>query len=956
MGSTYTLAIDFGSKNIGIALVRNQGGINTPLFAGTALYDRFLLSKKVEPRVQMRRIRRTKKTKKARLAHLNAALLSQGLEPEIVAWLVNFCRRRGYKSLFDEGKEPREGKKDEEAEVFRFSREEFFSALENELLDRLPEDRLIPVLDTCESILNRDGDRFKEVRLIRIDNRGASRCAWDGCNSVTPRRDNALRDALAQFVFTVYAQEVRSDPELFEKIKRMLDRLAELGKRFRHASGSNPEKERKVLRKAITEELKLIKGLSGLSQDLPEETVEPKEAWTHIRRSLMNLIEQTGGRNRFCHQHSGQYVSHLITGKPVPFKRYLTEADMTSRREEILFQKLWRYIEARVLPLAPAGIDRVVVERTAFDLLAGTRKQRQAVGDKDYLEEMYQQGPRFGFKDDLEMLRAEFGGLCAYCGKPSSAIVEREHILPQANFFFDSYLNMVPACPDCNRMWKAKASPSASGLRISVEAYQAYSSYLAEKFKDRPPHLFHTIKKGILKLMTREDRVWEAERLLALIADNLGRVVESQRGPRPLARYLCEKLRQRYDRIPEVAFRSGRHTSIWRQAAYPDFSKASEKAAGGTVNHALDALIMGCDLPAVTALEVRNLPPWIIANWVEKVKAAAPQPGPDGFPLLPSPDFAVPEFEKVHPGNFIATDLARLNWNRKHSRVQRQGIYGWCGLEDTPAMRVAAAGIAASLREADKKKTPEDRQKEVQKEVGGVVHPRLRAVLEAANSGERPGEAAATALGAWLRQAIKGSLKDVRLSSHPADQARAKALREFATGTGEAIPAVIGVRIRYPRHKAQMDLHRVDHRTGRIIHRYEADPANQALIVAYQGSLGQVRRDKPLTLGLRQSGAIIPGAKALGEVPAGPLQGRALGQPRPDQGEWTGALHAYLQGAGVVEYATVSQGCVVRYEDGGERYIRNFSSSYGFKKSLLKGIVGVRRSPLTGRVAANIKI
>ena len=84
-----------------------------------------------------------------------------------------------------------------------------------------------------------------------------------------------------------------------------------------------------------------------------------------------------------------------------------------------------------------------------------------------------------------------------------------------------------------------------------------------------------------------------------------------------------------------------------------------------------------------------------------------------------------------------------------------------------------------------------------------MVHPRLRAVLEAANSGERPGEAAATALGAWLRQAIKGSLKDVRLSSHPADQARAKALREFATGTGEAIPAVIGVRIRYPRHKAK---------------------------------------------------------------------------------------------------------------------------------------------------------
>ena len=955
MSSTHTLAIDFGSKNIGIALVRNQDSLNTPLFAGTALYDRFTLSKKVEPRVQMRRMRRTKKTRKARLAHLEAGLLSHGLEPDVVVWLVNFCRRRGFKSLFDEGREPRGEKKEEEAEVFRFSREEFFSALENELLERLPEEKLIPVLDLCEHGLNRDGDRFKEVRLIRIDNRGASRCAWDGCNSVTPRRDNALRDALAQFVFTVYAQKVRSDPDLYEKIQRMLDQLAQLGKRLRHVGGSDPKKERQVLLKRIREELKLLKFLSGLAQDLPEETIEPKEAWTHIRRNLMNLIEQSGGRNRFCRHHSAQYVYHLIEGKPIPFKRSLTESDMTSRREEILFQKLWRYIEARVLPLAPAGIDRVVVERTAFDMLAGSRKQRQKVAD-DYLEEMYQQGPRYGFKDDLEMLRKEFNGLCAYCGKPSETIVEREHILPKANFFFDSYLNMVPACPDCNRMWKAKASPGASGLRINESAYQAYSDYLADKFKTRPPHLFHTIKKGILKLMTQKDRVLEAERLLGMIAENLGRVVESQRGPRPLARYLCEKLRQRYDRVTQIAFRSGRHTAIWRQAAYPDFDKAKEKVSGGTINHALDAMILACDLPDVTALEARNLPPWIISAWVDKVRSAAPQAGQEGIPAIPHPDFAVPEFEKVLQGNFIETDLAKLNWNRKHSRVQRQDAYGWCGLEDVPAKRIAAANLAASLRNADKEKTPEDRQKEVKKEVVVVVHPRLRAVLEAANTGERPGESSAAALISWLRKAVKGSLKDARLSSHPADQARAKALRDFADGTGEAIPAVIGVRIRYPWLKANMDLHRVERQTGQIVHRYVADPANQALIVAYLGSNGKVRRDKPMTLELRQSGAVVPGFKALSEVPAGPLQGRALGQPRPDPGEWQAALHAYLQSAEVAEYAMVSQGCVVHYEDGSERYIRNFSSSYGFKKSLFKGMVGVRRSPLSGRVIPNIRI
>ena len=39
MESKVTLSVDIGYKNIGVALVRNQDGINTLLFAGTILYD-----------------------------------------------------------------------------------------------------------------------------------------------------------------------------------------------------------------------------------------------------------------------------------------------------------------------------------------------------------------------------------------------------------------------------------------------------------------------------------------------------------------------------------------------------------------------------------------------------------------------------------------------------------------------------------------------------------------------------------------------------------------------------------------------------------------------------------------------------------------------------------------------------------------------------------------------------
>ena len=44
MGTKVTLSIDFGYKNIGVALARNEEGTNTPLFAGTILYDPFQLS------------------------------------------------------------------------------------------------------------------------------------------------------------------------------------------------------------------------------------------------------------------------------------------------------------------------------------------------------------------------------------------------------------------------------------------------------------------------------------------------------------------------------------------------------------------------------------------------------------------------------------------------------------------------------------------------------------------------------------------------------------------------------------------------------------------------------------------------------------------------------------------------------------------------------------------------
>jgi hypothetical protein len=880
-----------------------------------------------------------------------------GLANETVQNLITFCRRRGYSSLFNEPQKFDQGAKDTKEEtIFRFSREEFFKALEKDIEVLLPEDKRAKALAICDIILNRAGDPAQEVRPIRIDNRGASRCAWDGCNNVPPRRENALRDALSQFIHTVYAVKLRGNTNLIQRVSIMLDRLSVLGKRRRHARGPGPDKERKILKKAIGEELKLLKSISGFDPEMSEEDDSAPKNWSLIRRNIMNLIEQSGGRNRFCRQHSAEYVKHFLEGKPIPFKQTLSDRDLISRREQILFQKLWRYIEARVLPLAPDGIDRIIVERTAFDLLAGSRKQRQEIARKEALEEMYQQGPRFGFKNDLDMLKAEFDGLCAYCGQQKSEIIEREHLLPQAKFFFDSYLNKVPACPDCNRTLKQGASPGGAGLVIHELAYEAYSRYLNKKFKDKPPHLFHTVKKGVLNLMRQPDRTWEAERYLNLIANQFAQVVGTQRGPRPLARYLSEKLNRHYGEIPQIGFINGRHTALWREAAYPNFSKVREKAEGGIINHALDAIIMACDLPDLTALEGKNLQPSLLPWWVNRVRNTAPPEGLDGVPVLPKPNDTVPEFERIYPGNFIEADLSKMNWNHRDSRVQREDSYSWSREVDVPSKRVTASSIAEDLRNADKKDSPELRRNEVKKIVDVVVHPRLRQVLQTANIGDNPGSNTAQELIAWLRKAIRGNFTKTTFSSHPADQRRFKMLHEFVNGQSDGIPAFIGVKILYPWLKSNIDLNRLDPKTNNLLHRYVADPANIGMIVAYKGENSHVNRNKPITLEWRQNWAVLPSIKSLGQIPDGPLKGRALGEKVIGQTEWKEALNQFLADAGIAEYNIVSQGNVVVYEDGSERYIRNFSASYGFKKSVLKGIIGVKRSPFAQKTTSNVKI
>ena len=133
---TITLGVDYGASNIGVALVRNTPEGNEPLFAGTILIDATALKHKTEPRAAIRRVRRTRKTKKRRLRELRTSLLAAGVDAESVPRIVRFCERRGYKSLFSEDEKAE--KESNEGLTYRYTREEFFESLEEELRRAIP--------------------------------------------------------------------------------------------------------------------------------------------------------------------------------------------------------------------------------------------------------------------------------------------------------------------------------------------------------------------------------------------------------------------------------------------------------------------------------------------------------------------------------------------------------------------------------------------------------------------------------------------------------------------------------------------------------------------------------------------------------------------------------------------------------------------------------------------------
>ena len=659
--------------------------------------------------------------------------------------------------------------------------------------------------------------------------------------------------------------------------------------------------------------------------------------WEEHYRDIMTEIVTggRGGRVRYCRQHSKAYVEYMLAGKQIPNRIDIDEADLISRKQQIVFRRLWRLVEARLLPIAGGRIDRVVVERVAFDLLAGKFKARQKVSEQRAAE-MYWEGPQFGFASRREMLAVEFDGRCAYCDeRPGSE--EVEHLLPRSAFPFDSYFNILPACGQCNTR-KGARTPSEAGMTLTDGAYEAYCSYV--RGKKPVPHVFHTMKKGMLNLLRHPATTGQAERMLGMLANNLVTVTTTQRSPRPLARYLAGKLAKATRHRPETSWCAGRHTALYRAAILPEYRKDAEKAEGDLRNHAVDAIVLGCELPSATALENRQ---WNghtrdIQSWFDRVRQRGPALE-QGLPKVEQCE-SVAYFEDDLGDNYLRIDLAAFNWNRK-----RRGNHGLDPFGVTPSgdalKRVPAATVLADLKVAENRK----------KRIAAIAHPALRKLLQdTANAPAR--------FVAWLQQTCGAGQSRRASSNHPADQQRDRLLDEFVRapvneiveGT-KPIPHMIGIRCINAGSGGHIDVGRCDSQ-GRIFQRYKSDPIVRELWVGYRMRGTELDRSSPVLLYVDQSFRVKVGpTRTKPDVPNdSPLHGRPLGSRQKMKeflSQWRAAFDALCDCLQIAKRFKITQGCVIEKCDGTRFQLRNFDKGQPWgKASSFRGIRRVIRSPL----------
>ena len=932
---TTTLAIDLGARYIGLALVEHDTNFhNRVRYAATLVVESRPLQALVENRAGTRRSRRTRKTHVRRLRRLRQAL---GDVPHAEA-IVRFCRRRGYSYDVPE---------ERDEQTFQISRQAFFEALHVEI------DRLIPagqqqrVKDACARHLNLQRRPTRELRSSRFENRGRSRCGWEGCRLNVPRARNDVRGQLQELLF-LWLQPVFGEsqnvPRLQRSLQHWIDELAALSQSYRATTDADQKDapEHRRVKQRISRVFKLLRERIRCEAS-PATAAQFEGEWKdQYRPQVSEIVRGTAaGRVRYCQQHATLFVDYVMAGRPIPNRQEVHDRDLISRTRQILYRRLARLVEGRILPLAGGRIDKVVVERGAFDVPGRPVRIRRILFE-DKAVETDRQGPQAGFASREKMLDAEFDGRCAYCGEqvPTTGV---EPICQPHDFPFNAYFNVVPACRTCLAR-KGSRTALEAGLTVHAAACDAYGRYL----HSLPGlHPYHTIKQEMLWRLQRVTPVDRAPEIVGLIAGHLVSVTHTQPPPRPLARYLATQVERLTGKRPTIESCAARHTARYRSLILPASETERQQAARDLRSHAVAAILLACDLPSAAALENSqwNQSRSNVEAWRQHVQAAAPEIA-EGLPRVEPPEF-VRFFENDAGAGYCTIDLGAFNWNRRRKAAHKLDPYGTTG-QGVPVKRIPAAAVFAGLQKGP---AVRDRQ------IAAIAHRTLRTAL--AHAGAQAG----AALVAWLQQSTRAGLANGNMSAHPADCQRRRLLETFVntpvadflrTESPAAIPWVIGVRCLSQDTGASRQVNVRRRLPGEAaVQFYRSQASVREMYVGYRAVDKKIDRRHPVLFAVSQTDAVSRGKpgewRAIDAPPESPLGGRTLGTGaslRAFREQWKSAFADFCRAEGIARLFKLSQGCVIEKLDGSTFQVRNFDRSEPWMSAeSLKDIRRIHRSP-----------
>ena len=927
---TFCLGIDYGEKYIGFSVVEQTAGGNIPRFLGTMEVQRKPIETTLDSRALARRARRTRKTKRRRLKRLGAAFVSLGLPSEQADELLRYCSGRGFRQPAKEDQE-----QDQKEMPFALSRDEFLTALTQEIKRLIASEDQERVLAVCRRHLRR------EIRPMRVENRKPSKCAWEGCDRNVRRAKNARRERLQQALFSWLTDIIRrreSPAQLWQALESWIDRALASPKRVP------------------------FKALYTL---VPEPAFQKHKAV--YEKNIRDILQgESAGRTRFCCEHSNVYIQYAVTGRTIPTKTDFSPADV-GRIEQKIFTDLWRYLEARVLPLV-GQIDEIVVERVAFDVLRGyhpDRKQDKSINEAEAYKH-YQQGPAYGFQDRREMLTKEFDGRCAYCGK-RSPLTEVEHLLPQSRFPFDSYLNIVPACRACNAR-KGSRTAAEAGMTIHDDAYEAYCKYVGKRKIDgfRARHPYHDTKKGLLNRMRHAGSALDAEQALAMILSDLTHIGNSQQAPRPLARYLAQCIETRTGKPCAIRAQSGRLTALYRTIMLPEYAKDHDD----DYNHAIDAAILACKVPSFGAWSapLRRVSQSHACRWRERVLKASPLLF-ETRPAVPADAILeiIPGFETLLPGGYVRVRLSSFNWNKKNQATCKLDPVGTNKITGKDQKRASAAEFhkelkdlialvakeAAAPPEVEAETAPPEAEAGAGKPKKRKKKPALKmleqSIRKVTSSGLRT-YLLADMLHADTRllEYLRVSINTEGMGTHPNDLNRRKLLDDFRAGKNDEIPQM-GISLTKAGGNFTVPRKTDSQRLGRF---QAAHSSLQCLYVGYQREKGVLEEKLVIFKVNRIFQVTEPKVKVPNDSPL--VTGRPLGSQEKEadfSARWVAAFREYCRTQGIERVERVTQGCVIERDDGSCFYVQNLDLSKNLlTPAALRDIKNVFRSPLCAAV------